>query len=125
MIQIDNRFLTILRSQTVRAPGKICFPGGGVEPGESVAEALIREMQEELSIEVVPGDTIWQSDSVRGFDLHWCLATIEPDEVISPNPQEVESVQWLSADEMMVKPNLLDTNLEFFQALGRQEFSIR
>lgn len=31
-------------------PGDICFPGGGVEPGETSAEAAVREMREELLV---------------------------------------------------------------------------
>jgi mutator protein MutT len=125
VIQDGNKFLTILRSETVRAPGKICFPGGGVEPGETIAEALVREMQEELSIEVEAGETIWRSDSVRGFELHWCMATIKPNQVITPNPLEVASIQWLTGMEMLDLPNLLDTNREFLDALDSNEFSLK
>ncbi|MGL4368242.1 MAG: NUDIX domain-containing protein [Spirochaetota bacterium] len=39
-------------------------PGGGADFGETAADALVREMKEELSIDVVPGDLIFSSDSI-------------------------------------------------------------
>ncbi len=35
-------------------------PGGGIDPGESTAEALVRELQEELGLVIAdPGRPIW------------------------------------------------------------------
>lgn len=47
-----------------RLPGKAHanlweFPGGKVEPGESDAQALVRECQEELGVTVKPGRRLW------------------------------------------------------------------
>lgn len=45
-----NALLLEVRSQKVRQPGEVCFPGGRVEPGETTAEAAVRETCEELGI---------------------------------------------------------------------------
>ena len=124
VIAHDHEFLTILRSQTVRAPGQICFPGGGLEIGETIEEALVREMDEELGIKVTPTGHVWRSHSVRGVELNWWRAEIVNGEIIKPNPAEVESFQWMTAAQMLALPNLLDSNLEFFRAHERGDFEI-
>ncbi len=40
------------------------LPGGGVDPGETMAEALIRELREEVQIEVTPGRLVLASDAI-------------------------------------------------------------
>ena len=47
----DGRLLAV----TSRGAGKLCFPGGGVELGEPIEEALRREVREETGIEVEVG----------------------------------------------------------------------
>ena len=60
----DQRFLMIERSQQVAAPGMMCFPGGGIESGESEAVALERELREELDVKVHPIRPLWRSLTV-------------------------------------------------------------
>ena len=47
-----ERFLAIRRGRAVAAPGRVCFPGGHVEPGEDEREAVVRECREELRAHV-------------------------------------------------------------------------
>ena len=50
----DRRELLFCRMDPQRGvfPGQWGFPGGGIEPGETIADALHRELREELGIEV-------------------------------------------------------------------------
>ena len=52
LVETDSgaAFLLEVRSQFVKQPGEVCFPGGKAEPGESVIEAAVRETCEELGI---------------------------------------------------------------------------
>lgn len=52
----DGRVLICQRSAAAKFPLKWEFPGGKVEPGENPAEALRRELREELAIEVVESE---------------------------------------------------------------------
>jgi 8-oxo-dGTP pyrophosphatase MutT (NUDIX family) len=119
-----ERFLVIRRSQHVRAPGMHCFPGGAIEPGESEADAVVREMQEELSLAAAPVRRLWQAVTPWQVHLAWWLAEIDSAAVPQPNPAEVETFQWLTAAEIRALPNLLASNLEFLDACSRKDFSL-
>lgn len=53
LVETDSgdALLLEVRSQFVRQPGEVCFPGGRAEAGETAAEAAVRETCEELGIE--------------------------------------------------------------------------
>ena len=102
----------------------VCFPGGSVEAGETIKQALVREMQEELGIRVMPADQIWQCQSIRDCELNWVKAEIVEGEIITPNTAEVESFQWMTIATMLGLPNLLDSNQAFFEALKQGKFTI-
>lgn len=120
----ENRLLVIRRSQHVRSPGAYCFPGGGIEPGESQREALRRELNEELNVDVRPVQPVWESVTPWGVRLAWWQAELESNVPPHPNPTEVESVHWLTTAEMRALPELLESNHHFLDALARGECSL-
>ncbi|HVA49739.1 MAG TPA: NUDIX domain-containing protein [Pirellulales bacterium] len=124
VIRDGDKLLVIRRAQQVVAPGAYCFPGGGIEPGESEEEALIRELVEELHVEVRPHRRLWSSVTPWKVELVWWLACLPPGSMPVPAPAEVESFHWHTIDEIGELPELLESNRQFLAALARGEFSL-
>lgn len=124
VIPNGEKLLVIRRSQLVVAPGAFCFPGGGIEPGETEDEALIRELREELQVDMLPMRCLWRSRTAWGVELAWWLARLPADCVPRPSPAEVESYHWHTPAEIAALPGLLQSNHEFLAALARGEFSL-
>ena len=124
VIRRDGRFLVIRRSQTVRAPGAFCFPGGGIQDGESERQALAREMREELACAVTPHRCVWRSVTDWDVSLAWWQTGLAIEQAVWPNPEEVESVQWLTEDEMRQVPELLSSNRQFLDAWQARRFRL-
>ena len=91
------------------------FPGGKVDAGEGQREALVREIAEELQLEVVPGRIV-ASLSHEYDDRHvsldiWNCGVIDPklvnpiehDEVRWLDRGSLDSVKWLPADEPLIQ----------------------
>ncbi|WP_295748635.1 CoA pyrophosphatase [uncultured Oscillibacter sp.] len=86
-----------VRAPQLRQGGEVCFPGGRMEPGESILDCALRETEEELSIpreEVRPLGTPDFICSQRGFLLHPVLGLVSPAglEALRPSPAEVAAV---------------------------------
>ena len=110
-----EKMLVIRRSRSVVAPLTYCFPGGGIEPGESEAEALVREVREELGVAIRPTRRLWQCVTAWKVELAWWRAELEDHAAPQPNPAEVESVHWFTPAEMARLPDLLDSNRVFLE----------
>jgi (d)CTP diphosphatase len=113
----DGRWLLIRRSATVPGPLRVCFPGGGIDAGESQEEALVREMREELAADVVPVRCVWHyRASERALTLWGWLAELRSS-ALTPNPAEVHEILWLTAPEAVAHPDVLPRTDAFLAAL--------
>ncbi|MFZ4733518.1 MAG: NUDIX domain-containing protein, partial [Pirellulales bacterium] len=97
--------------------GRICFPGGHVEPGEAEHDAVERECREEVGAAVVATTRVWSSVTNWGTALSWWAVRLVDERDLVPHPVEVAEILWLSADEMLALPDLLPGNREFLVAL--------
>ena len=93
----DGRVLAARRSPPARHAGGWEFPGGKVEAGESHAHALVRELREELGVDVVVGARLGEiADEAIGLTLY--LATLAGGE---PQPlEDHDALRWLSVSEL-------------------------
>jgi 8-oxo-dGTP diphosphatase len=124
VIRRGPQLLVIQRSQHVVAPGAYCFPGGTIETGETPAEAVRRELWEELAVNVVPQHCLWESTTPWNVHLAWWLAELNHQQAPTPNPAEVAACHWLTPAEIRLLPGLLESNHQFLAAWQRGEFTL-
>lgn len=108
----DGRLLAARRTAPPELAGRWELPGGKVEPGEAVPDALVRELREELGVTVRPLERVPGAWPVgAGRELHiWTAAlaagTPRPlqdhDELRWVTPAEAASLDWLPPDRPAV-----------------------
>lgn len=115
----DGRWLLVRRADGLeRAPGRVGFPGGVIEPGESQQQAVVREMAEELNLTVTPTAKFWERPGdVPGFFLHGWLADVEDFGALRPDPAEVAEVLWLTGPQAIAHPLAFKGNASYIAAL--------
>ena len=107
-IIVDNRgrlFLARCGPEAKNERGLWEFPGGSVEFGETMAEALRREMREEFGIEITVGELLDVVDHIlKEEGQHWVsptfLCTITSGEPSIMEPEKCAEIGWFRPDEV-------------------------
>ncbi|PRY60269.1 8-oxo-dGTP diphosphatase [Knoellia remsis] len=99
-----TRLLAARRTEPAALAGGWELPGGKVDPGETCAEALHREIREELGVEVALGDRVdgplergrWPLGTAYAMTVH--LATVTAGE---PAPiEDHDALRWVTEDDL-------------------------
>jgi 8-oxo-dGTP diphosphatase len=97
----DRVLLCLRNRQRKHYPGVWDVPGGHVAAHESLQEALVRELQEELGIRAnVPPWRPWITAEFEGVELSLFVVDEWEGEICNRAPDEHEAVRWVSPEEL-------------------------
>lgn len=101
----DQHYLITRRGPGQAGAGEWEFPGGKVEPGETQTQGLVREIKEELSIDLVEKNLIFVADHIEHYpekSVHIFLFKM----VIGINPiivlTEHDQYNWLHKNDILI-----------------------
>jgi 8-oxo-dGTP diphosphatase len=99
VIEQNDSFLLTRRLEGTHLEGFWEFPGGKIANGESHAEALIREIREELDSDVEVGPLVFETKyeyADRSISLHFYRCALRG----VPRPLLGQQMRWVSRDEL-------------------------
>jgi 8-oxo-dGTP diphosphatase len=101
-VAVDNDQLLLIRRGRGPAQGEWSVPGGRVLPGETLAEAVVRELLEETGVEGVCNDLIGWVERI-GDDYHHVILdfrvdVLEPTEPVAGD--DAAEAAWVPLSEV-------------------------
>jgi 8-oxo-dGTP diphosphatase len=102
LVDVDGRVLLARRPEGKKMAGLWEFPGGKLNPGETPEQALIRELKEEIGIDVTTAclaPFAFASHAYEGFHLLMPLFLCRRWKGI-PTPRENQTLAWVRAQKL-------------------------
>lgn len=103
----DGQLLVIKRSGNPYLRGYWSVPGGHIEPGESALVACIREVREEVGIELERRDLTFVlvqqksgSDGEERVDFFFSATCTNTAAAVVASPREVAELRWVKPEEL-------------------------
>jgi mutator protein MutT len=100
IIRQEGKILITERPKGTHLEGLWEFPGGKKESGESLEECIIREIREELSVQIAPNKlllTVTHEYASKIVELHTFLCSIVNG---SPTPLDGQDMRWVDPEEL-------------------------
>jgi 8-oxo-dGTP diphosphatase len=126
IIEHDGKVLAVQRSERMNLPLKWEFPGGKIHQGESPQQCVVREVAEELGLQITVGRSLsTASHSYPDFSvtLHPFICAIVSGELTLHEhkallwllPQELSSLDWVAADFPIISAYCANLNRNPFR----------
>jgi 8-oxo-dGTP diphosphatase len=99
IIERDGRLLVTRRQAGTHLAGVWEFPGGKCEAGETLAEGMARELDEELGVRAVVGDEVFTTSHAyadRVVELHFLACIIDGE----PEARLGQEMRWVTRAEL-------------------------
>ncbi|MBW3536225.1 MAG: NUDIX hydrolase [Actinobacteria bacterium] len=118
-VAVDAGRLLMVRRGRGPAAGDWSLPGGRVEPGETLAEAVVRELEEEAGIEGVCGPMIGWVERIDD-DHHFVILDFSVDVLEGTEPvagDDAAEARWVPLEEI-AELNVVAGLVEFLHENG-------
>ena len=105
--------LTVRADSLGRHSGQVSLPGGVVDPGETFAQAAVREAHEEVALPVggvrILGALTPIDIPVSGFRLHPIVAAVHARPALTPSDGEVARILYVPLEDLLDSAHLRTT----------------
>ena|SRR5579863_9105269 len=125
LIEHEGKLLVCQRRRGSRFELMWEFPGGKVEPGETLENALARELEEELGVAATIGPEVhrlrhqYASTGVP-FELVFFAASVDAEKIQN---LEFEQIQWCELNSL-AELNFLEADRDLIAKLARGEIQL-
>jgi 8-oxo-dGTP pyrophosphatase MutT (NUDIX family) len=121
VILCNDKFLLLHRHPHKPNGGLWGLPAGKAEPGENMAQALMREVREETGIDLVQSQltqvgSYFVQHETSQFEWHVFSVQLKDFPQITISPSEHSEFRWVTLDEARTLPAIhdLDSTLDVF-----------
>jgi 8-oxo-dGTP diphosphatase len=108
------------------------FPGGGLEYGEGAKEALIREFQEELGVDIQVGQHLYTTDfflesqfkpGTQVISIYYYVSAERWPEILPKS--QVQKFEWVDFGQLHAEMFTFETEKRAFNELSKQLNSLK